>query len=43
METHTRDKEDVKWQALQDSYLGFLIFVISIPKISKTSFLFLNE
>ena len=26
METHTKHKWDVKWQALQDSYLGLLIF-----------------
>ena len=38
METHTKHKLDVKWQALQDGYLGFLIFRDFDPQNFKNIF-----
>ena len=38
METHTKHKFDVKWQALQDGHLGFLIFRDFDPQNFKNIF-----
>ena len=38
METHTKHRQDVKWQALQDGYLGFLIFRDFDPQNFKNIF-----
>ena len=43
METHTKHKFDVKWQPLQDGYLGFLTFRVFEPQNFKNIFLLLNE
>ena len=37
METHTKHRQDVEWQALQDGYLGFLIFRDFDPQNFKNS------
>ena len=43
METHTKHKWDVKWQALRDGYLGFFIFRDFTLQNFKNIFFFVFE
>ena len=43
MKTHTRHKQDVKWQALQDGYLGFFFILRDFDPKNFKNIVFIFE